>query len=176
VSQHYEQSQQSPQPQRARTGRSSPTRRLQRGAALAASLAFLSLATACSGGEDGASASGKPSEISAAPAAGVMAPAKVEVIASLTGCKAKIRIEADELRQGLCHTPKVDYLVTTFPEERYKQAWLESAAIYGGKYLVGSRWVVSAKEPEMLERFRDKLGGTIRQLRGIGPTAAPGTS
>jgi hypothetical protein len=163
--------------QRGRTGRSGPTARLVRGAALAASLAFLPLATACtSGGEGAASTSEKPSEISAAPAAGVVAPAKVEVIAALTGCKPEIRIEADELRQGLCHTKKVDYLITTFPAEQYKQAWLDSAAIYGGTYLVGSRWIVSVKEPRMLEQFRTKLGGTIKQLRGIGPTPAPSTS
>ncbi|MFH8493759.1 hypothetical protein [Streptomyces coeruleorubidus] len=164
------------QPQRGRTSRTLPTTRLIRGAALAASLALLPLATACSGGADDATMNSDPSKISAAPAAGVVAPAKVEVIAQLTGCKPKIRIEADELRQGLCHTPKVDYLITTFPEEKYKQAWLESAAIYGGKYLVGSRWIVSAKEPKMLEEFRSKLGGTIQQLRGIGPTPAPKAS
>ncbi|MEV0633871.1 hypothetical protein AB0I77_02625 [Streptomyces sp. NPDC050619] len=147
-----------------------------RGAALAACLAFLPLATACGGGEDDvASASGKPSQMSAAPAAGVVAPAKVEVIASLTGCKAKIRIEADQLRQGVCHTKKVDYLITTFPEEKYKKTWLDSAAIYGGKYLVGSRWVVSAK-PEMLAGFRAKLGGTIEELDGVGPSAEPSGS
>jgi hypothetical protein len=174
VPQHPEQSE---QPQRGRNGRTLPTVRLIRGTALAASLALLPLATACSSGGDGdASAGSKPAEISAAPAAGVVAPAKVEVIASLTGCKAKIRIEADELRQGLCHTKKVDYLITTFPEEKYKQTWLDSAAIYGGKYLVGSRWIVSAKEPEMLEGFRAKLGGTIQQLRGMGPAPAPTAS
>jgi hypothetical protein len=140
-------------------------------------LVFLPLATACgSGGGDGAPASSDPSEISAAPAAGVVAPAKVEVIAGLTGCEPEIRIEADELRQGLCHTKKIDYLITTFPEEKYKQAWLDSAAVYGGQYLVGSRWVVSAKKPEVLEEFRTKLGGTIQHLRGIGPRAAPSTS
>ncbi|WP_151477493.1 hypothetical protein [Streptomyces albicerus] len=144
-----------------------------RGAALIGSLALLLLATACGGGDDGDAAESKQAKkaaMSAAPAAGVVAPAKVEVIANLTGCKPKIRIEADELRQGLCHTKKVDYLITTFPEEKYKQTWLDSAAIYGGKYLVGSRWIVSAKEPEMLEQFRAKLGGNIQQLRGIGPT------
>ncbi|MGC4971671.1 hypothetical protein ACLQ2D_02030 [Streptomyces sp. DT199] len=144
-----------------------------RRAVVAASLALLPLVTACSGGEDQAAREAKeadPSKISAAPAAGVVAPAKVEVIATLTGCKAKIRIEADELRQGLCHTKEVDYLITTFPEEKYKQAWLDSAAIYGGKYLVGMRWIVSVKKPEMLEQFRTKLGGTVQQLQGIGPT------
>ncbi|MGP4052915.1 hypothetical protein [Streptomyces sp. 2A115] len=171
-----QQSEQSEQPSRGRTGRTLPTARLIRGAALAAGLAFLPLATACSGGEDSAARDSKPSEISDAPAAAVVAPAKVEVIADLTGCKAKIRIEADELRQGLCHTKKVDYLITTFPEEKYKQRWLDSAAIYGGKYLVGSRWIVSAKEPEMLEQFRTKIGGTVKQLQGIGPKPAPSTS
>ncbi|MFF7166880.1 hypothetical protein ACFZBP_36800 [Streptomyces sp. NPDC008086] len=169
--QHPEQSQ---QPQRGRTGRAQPTSRLIGGVALTASLALLPLATACSGsGEDDAKASSKPTKISASPAAELVAPAKVEVIANLTGCKPKIRIDADELRQGLCHTPKVDYLITTFPEEKYKQTWLDSAAIYGGKYLVGTRWVVSAKEPEMLDEFRAKIGGKIQQLRGIGPTPGP---
>ncbi|AWW42887.1 hypothetical protein DN051_36755 [Streptomyces cadmiisoli] len=145
-----------------------------RGTAVAASLALLPLATACGEGTDGDSAGRKPSGSSAAPQAGVVAPAKVEVIANLTGCKPQIRIDAEELRQGLCHTEKIDYLITTFPEEKYKQTWLDSAAVYGGKYLVGSRWIVSAKQPEMLEEFRTKLGGTIQRLRGIGPT--PGSS
>lgn len=162
------------QPQRGRTGRTTPhTARSIRGAVLAVSLALLPLATACSGAEKEASVNTDPSKISAAPEAGVVAPAKVEVIAGLTGCTPKIRIDADELRQGICHTPEVDYLITTFPEDRFTQAWLDSAAVYGGTYLVGTRWIVSAKEPEMLERFRTKLGGTIQQLRGIGPSAAP---
>ncbi|MEV0224067.1 hypothetical protein [Streptomyces sp. NPDC050704] len=144
-------------------------------AAVVGSLALVHLAAACSGGGD-STAKGGPSEISDAPAAAVVAPAKVEVIAGLTGCKPKIRIEADELRQGLCHTKKVDYLITTFPEEKYKETWLDSAAVYGGKYLVGSRWIVSAKEPEMLEQFRTKLGGTVRQLQGIGPNPEPSSS
>lgn len=110
--------------------------------------------------------------MSAAPAAGVEASAKVEVIASLTGCKPKIRVEAEQLREGVCRTKEAEYVITTFPEEKYTQVWLDFAAVYGGKYLVGERWVVSAK-PEMLERFRDKIGGTVRELRGTGPTAGP---
>ncbi|MET7910509.1 hypothetical protein ABZS98_20035 [Streptomyces avermitilis] len=163
---------------RGRGGRATRTARLARGAVLAGSLALLPLGTACSGGEDEAAKKSKamPTTVTAAPAAGAVAPAKVEVIANLTGCKPKIRIDADELRQGLCHTKEIDYLITTFPEEKYKQAWLDSATVYGGKYLVGLRWIVSAKEPEMLEQFRTKLGGTIQQLRGIGPTPASSAS
>ncbi|WP_079077940.1 hypothetical protein [Streptomyces sp. CdTB01] len=159
-------------PQTERTGR------LVRGAALAASLALVPLTAACSGGgDDDGAAERKQAKISvtAAPAAGVVAPAKVEVIATLTGCKPKIRINATELRQGVCHTKKVDYLVTTFPTDELKETFLESASMYGGKYLVGPRWIVSA-QPEKLPGFRDKLGGTIRELRGMGPTAAPSAS
>ncbi|MFJ3658730.1 hypothetical protein ACIPPR_36185 [Streptomyces nigra] len=170
--------QQSQQRSQGRGGRITPTARLVRCAALAGSLALLPLATACSGGggDDAEKGKSSPSALTAAPAAGLVAPAKVEVIANLTGCKPKIRIEADELRQGLCHTKEIDYLITTFPEETLKQTWLDSAAAYGGKYLVGSRWIVSAKDPEMLDQFRAKLGGEIQQLRGIGPAAAPSAS
>lgn len=156
------------------------TARLVRGAALAGSLAVLPLAVACGGGEDDAAAERRrattsaTASVTAAPAAGVVAPAKVEVIAGLTGCTARIRVDADELREGLCHTKRGDYLITTFPAEQYKLTWLDSIAMYGGKYLVGARWVVSAP-PELLEGFRSRLGGTVRQLRGIGPTAADGS-
>ncbi|MEU0243388.1 hypothetical protein ABZ192_03545 [Streptomyces sp. NPDC006235] len=159
----------------ARSSRRPLSRALRlRAAAPAAALVMLPLVTACGGGDDDKPAAGgrtaTPSG-SAAPAAGVVAPAKVEVIAGLTGCKVKIRTEADELREGVCHTKKGDYLITTFPEEKLKETWLESASVYGGKYLVGMRWVVSAK-PEMLEPLRAKLGGTVRELRGIGPSAS----
>ncbi|MFF8933489.1 hypothetical protein ACF08O_01860 [Streptomyces paradoxus] len=152
-----------------RSTRRGPSRvRRPRALAAAAVLVVLPLLTAC-GGDGGKDTGGKAApSVTAAPAAGVVAPAKVEVIAGLTGCKAEIRIDADELRQGLCRTKKADYLITTFPEERLKETWLESARVYGGKYLVGTRWVVSAK-PALLESFRAKLGGTIRELRGIGP-------
>ncbi|KUM78524.1 hypothetical protein [Streptomyces curacoi] len=133
--------------------------------ATAGSAVLLLLATACGGGEDEkAAAKSSPTNVSAT-VAGVVAPAKVEVIAGLTGCEVKIRTEADELREGVCHSKRGDYLITTFPQEKYKRTWLDAAAVYGGKYLVGPRWVVSAK-PELLEELRPELGGTIQQLRG----------
>ncbi|MBT2418794.1 hypothetical protein J7F01_04205 [Streptomyces sp. ISL-22] len=133
--------------------------------ATAGSAVLLFLATACGGGEDEkAAAKSSPTNVSAT-VAGVVAPAKVEVIAGLTGCEVKIRTEADELREGVCHSERGDYLITTFPQEKYKRTWLDAAAVYGGKYLVGPRWVVSAK-PELLEELRPELGGTIQQLRG----------
>ncbi|MET8824824.1 hypothetical protein ABZX40_18140 [Streptomyces sp. NPDC004610] len=115
--------------------------------------------------------SGVP-RVSAAPEVGVMAPAKVEVIAALAGCEAQIRIDADELRQGVCESGGDGYVITTFPEDRLKETWLDSASVYGGTYLVGARWVVGA-EPALLTGLRERLGGDVRELRGIGPTTGP---
>ncbi|WP_037639366.1 hypothetical protein [Streptomyces bicolor] len=134
--------------------------------ATAGSLVLLLLSsTACAGGADKESAAKSSPPNVAATVAGVVAPAKVEVIAGLTGCKVKIRTEADELREGVCHTEMGDYLITTFPAEKYKLTWLDAASVYGGEYLVGPRWVVSAK-PQLLEQLRPRLGGTVQQLRG----------
>ncbi|WAU83253.1 hypothetical protein O1Q96_28340 [Streptomyces sp. Qhu-G9] len=162
------------QPPRGRTGRTLVARSV-RGAALVGTLALLPLATACSGDGDG-SAESKQTKTSArtAPSAGVVAPAKVEVIAALTGCKVKIRTDAEELREGVCRTAAGDYLITTFPAEKYKLTWLDSAAIYGGKYLVGPQWAISAK-PKMLEPLRAKVGGTIQDLNAM-RTASPAPS
>ncbi|WP_408058163.1 hypothetical protein [Streptomyces tauricus] len=164
--------QQRQQPQRGHTGRPLVARAV-RGVALAGGLALLPLATAC-GGDADKGAGDKPAETSAmsAPSAGVVAPAKVEVIAGLTGCKVKIRTDADELREGVCDTADGDFLITTFPAEKYKLTWLDSASMYGGKYLVGPQWAISAK-PKMLETLRTKVGGTIEDLDAA-RTAAPG--
>ncbi|MGV9943875.1 hypothetical protein [Streptomyces sp. NPDC003401] len=163
------------QPRRGRTGRAPTTARLPRGAVLVGGLLLLSSVTACGGAAEETPVNSDPAKISAAPAAGVVAPAKVEVIAALTGCEADIRIEADELRQGACTTADGGHLITTFPEERLKETWLDSASVYGGTYLVGTRWVVSA-EPETLERFRSRLGGSIKELRGTVVGPEPGAS
>lgn len=166
-----------PQQQRSHPGRTPSPARLVRAAAYAAGVALLPLSAACGGGEDDAARAPGASRTPAISAvqAQVVAPARVEVIARLTDCTAKIRIEADELRQGVCHTERADYLITTFPEERFKRTWLDTAATYQGDFLVGSRWVISA-EREALERFRTRTGGTIVHMSGTGPSPAPTSS
>ncbi|MET7456850.1 hypothetical protein ABZT03_34180 [Streptomyces sp. NPDC005574] len=166
-----------PQPQpRPRTGRTPSAARLVRGAAVGAGLAVLPLSAGCSV-EDDAAGRNKASRTPAisAVSAQVVAPAKVEVIAGLTNCEAEIRVEADELRQGICHTAKADYLITTFPEERFQQTWLDSAGMYQADFLVGLRWVISA-DVKSLKRFRPQVGGTIVHMSGMGPSSAPSPS
>ncbi|MFJ3778376.1 hypothetical protein ACIPX0_42525 [Streptomyces sp. NPDC090075] len=148
--------------------RRSPTARLVRGAAVVGSLALLPLTAACSGEDDATDEKSSGKRTVSAQEAQVVAPAKVEVIANLTQCKAKIRVDAEELREGVCHTKGGDYLITTFPEERFQDTWLETISMYQGTYLVGTRWVVSA-QPKVLKEFRPKLGGDIVHMSGMGP-------
>ncbi|WP_046730338.1 lipoprotein [Streptomyces humi] len=148
--------------------RRSPTGRLVRGAAVLGSLALLPLTAACTGEDDATDDKSSKTRTVSAQEAQVVAPAKVEVIANLTQCKPKIRVEAEELREGVCHTKGGDYLITTFPEERHKQTWLDTIAMYQGTYLVGTRWVVSA-QPKVLKAFQPKLGGDIVHMTGMGP-------
>ncbi|NGO43732.1 hypothetical protein [Streptomyces ureilyticus] len=112
-----------------------------------------------------------PSTVSQAP---VAAPAKVEVIASLSDCKPKIRIEADQLREGVCRTARGDWTITTFPQEKYKETWLDAAAVYGGTYLVGPQWAIGGAKPALLKKLRADVGGELRKLSGTsGQSSAP---
>ncbi|BBC34870.1 hypothetical protein SGFS_061640 [Streptomyces graminofaciens] len=143
-------------------------RKLSRGAAaLVVGLVALPLVAGCSGGDgDDDKASGKSGGDESSPVAAVVAPAKVEVLAQLTGCKVKIRTEAEELREGVCHTTAGDYLITTFPKEELKDTWLDAASIYGGKYLVGPQWVITAP-PKALKGMKAKVGGTVHDLSKV---------
>ncbi|MGW0706724.1 hypothetical protein ACWD4G_12310 [Streptomyces sp. NPDC002643] len=137
------------------------SKELTRGAALAVVVAVLPVLAGCGGGGD--KAVDKVEEDESSPVAAVVAPAKVEVLARLTGCEVKIRTEAEELREGVCHTAAGDYLITTFPEEELKLTWLETAAIYGGKYLVGPRWAISGKE-DVITPMKEKVGGELQDV------------
>ena len=46
--------------------------------------------------------------------------------------------------------------------------------MYGGVYLAGNRWVLSASPRSAMEAARDKLGGTIEEAGAYGasPSAA----
>lgn len=98
------------------------------------------------------------------------APANIEKIASLTGCEAEIRMEADELREGVCKTSRGNWIVTTFPAEKFKRTWLDTASMYGGTYLVGPKWAIGA-ELGVLKQLRTDVGGDLQQLRGINSPA-----
>ncbi|MFE3248667.1 hypothetical protein [Streptomyces sp. NPDC059209] len=94
------------------------------------------------------------------------APASIEKIASMTGCAAEMRTDAEELREAVCVTPEGNWIVTTFPTERLKRTWLDTASMYGGTYLVGPKWAIGA-EPRLLRKLRTTVGGEVEELRGL---------
>ncbi|WP_405977540.1 hypothetical protein [Streptomyces sp. NBC_00158] len=87
--------------------------------------------------------------------------ATVEELASALGCTAELSTQADELRQGACETGQGAYRLTTFAAEEGLRSWLAETRVYGGVYLVGNRWVVTAQSPEALTSLRERLGGTV---------------
>ncbi|MFD8983481.1 hypothetical protein [Streptomyces sp. NPDC059564] len=97
----------------------------------------------------------------AAPAVPAAPGTSVEEIAGALGCTAEVSIEADELRQGACETAQGAYRLTTFTAEQGLRSWLDETRMYGGVYLVGDRWVVTAPSADALTALHDRLGGTL---------------
>ncbi|WP_327679011.1 hypothetical protein [Streptomyces sp. NBC_00467] len=153
--------------------------RSRRATVLLAGLLVLPLA-GCSDEPDGATdtqaaarqAAAKRTPAKQQPRPPAPAPANVERIGALTGCTPEVRIQAKELREGVCTTAQGSWTVTTFPEEKFKTIWLDSARMYGGTYLVGPRWAVGGK-PELLDTLRTKLGGEVVRLRDAAPGGSP---
>lgn len=86
----------------------------------------------------------------------------IEQIATAIGCTAEVNVEAEELRQGGCEAGQVIYRMVTFAAEQGLKSWLTEARMYGGIYLVGDRWVVTAQTEEALTTLRGRLGGDLQ--------------
>ena len=97
----------------------------------------------------------------------------VEQVAARLDCKPQIRTDADELRQGICGTGNAEFSVTTFPAEKFKAIWLDAAAGWGGWYVVGPRWAVSASTKDQAVARQQKLGGSLVDGSVIPKTAGP---
>lgn len=87
-------------------------------------------------------------------------PATLEQLASQMDCKPQSRNA--EYQQEQCETSASHYVVTTFATDKGEQDWLAAAMPYGGAYLVGTRWVVVANEPQALEELRHRFGGEVQ--------------
>lgn len=133
-------------------------------AALAVPLLLASLTIGCSADPAGkASPPARKGNATPVPSA---APASIEKIASMTDCAVEMRTDADELREAVCVTTEGNWIVTTFPTEKLKLTWLDTASMYGGTYLVGPKWAIGAKS-QVLKELRTKVGGELQELRGM---------
>lgn len=95
-------------------------------------------------------------------------PASLEQLAASVGCTAEVTGKALDYRQGVCKTSKGQYVLLSFDTDKGMREWLGYAQMYGGVYLVGNRWVLSANPRSAMEDARHKLGGTIEETGGFG--------
>ncbi|MFE1791570.1 hypothetical protein ACFW7J_24805 [Streptomyces sp. NPDC059525] len=142
-------------------------RRIRRACALGGVLCAVLAAGACAaaparpGSAHAAHAAHAAGTASATPSASASASATVEQIAEALGCTAELGTQAEELRQGACQTGQGVYRMTTFAAEAGLRSWLAEAEPYGGFYLVGNRWVVTAQSADALAGLRERLGGSV---------------
>ncbi|MET9468828.1 hypothetical protein ABZY44_29355 [Streptomyces sp. NPDC006544] len=95
-------------------------------------------------------------------AAARSAPATLERIEVALGCTAEVTVDAEEVREGGCEVAGQSYRMATFAADEGRRAWLAESLPYGGTYLVGDLWVLTAPSPEALTPLRDQLGGTLQ--------------
>ncbi|MEV6728352.1 MULTISPECIES: hypothetical protein [unclassified Streptomyces] len=121
-----------------------------------------------------------PAASSSAPASSAR-PAPLQEIAAALGCTPEITVDAEELREGACGAGAEGFRMATFTTEQGRQTWLTEAQMYGGTYLVGPTWVITAASAEALAPAHTRLGGTIETTPGhgsaahdAGPAAGPG--
>ncbi|MET9603590.1 hypothetical protein ABZZ17_00845 [Streptomyces sp. NPDC006512] len=88
-------------------------------------------------------------------------PATLQEIAAVLGCTPEITVDAEELKEAACGQGRDAYRMTTFSADQGQRAWLTESSMYGGTYLVGNRWVVTAASAEALAPLRERLGGTV---------------
>ena len=85
----------------------------------------------------------------------------VEELAEKVGCTPEFQGKTSDFRQAACSTDATRYMLLDFTTEEKKQAWLDTARLYGATYLVGERWALTSLEVADMERLRGELGGTL---------------
>ncbi|MEV7420139.1 hypothetical protein [Streptomyces sp. NPDC089919] len=103
-------------------------------------------------------------------------PVRLADLGAAVGCTPAVSVDADELRQGGCRTAQGRYSMATFTTGRGLRAWLAEAQAYGGTYLVGERWVVTAAPESALAPLRERVGGHLESgtRHPAGHGTAPG--
>ncbi|NXY99877.1 hypothetical protein HYE82_37030, partial [Streptomyces sp. BR123] len=143
-----------------------------------AACAVLPVLILCGGCAGGGTAAPQASEAASAPASASAAgptarPGSFDEIAAVLGCTPEVTVDAEEIREGACGTGPQAYRMATFTTEEGRSAWLAESRVYGGTYLVGPRWVVTAASPEALGPLHDRLGGTLESGTGHGSSHDP---
>ncbi|WP_407835406.1 hypothetical protein ACE1OC_01530 [Streptomyces sp. DSM 116496] len=70
-------------------------------------------------------------------------------------------VDAQEVREGACTVGAQAFRLATFGTAEGRAAWLSESRQYGGTYLVGERWIITAPSADALTPARARLGGTL---------------
>ncbi|MEV6578952.1 hypothetical protein AB0M92_12430 [Streptomyces sp. NPDC051582] len=143
--------------------------RSPRPAASVAAAAVLLATLLCGGCAARVAAGQRPADGSSAPApASTARPAPLQEIGAALGCTPETTVDAEELREGACGSGQEGFRMATFTSEQGRQTWLNEAQMYGGTYLVGPTWVITAASAEALAGAHTRLGGNIETVSGHG--------
>lgn len=82
-------------------------------------------------------------------------------MAAFVGCVPQPVGKTSDFRQANCDAPKEKLVLLDFDTTEGMRAWLDTATLYGGIYLVGDKWVLSAESVEYMETLRTEFGGKI---------------
>ncbi|MBB4904425.1 hypothetical protein FHR82_000635 [Actinophytocola algeriensis] len=85
----------------------------------------------------------------------------VEELAEKVGCTPEFQGKTSDFRQAACATDATRYMLLDFTTDEKKQAWLDTARLYGATYLVGDRWALTSLEVADMERLHSELGGSL---------------
>jgi hypothetical protein len=96
-------------------------------------------------------------------AGGISRTYTVEQLATTIGCTAEITLKALDYRKGECTRDGIPYVLLDFQTVQGQREWLDYAEMYGGLYLVGDRWALSAKSKSFMQELSKKLGGTVEE-------------
>jgi hypothetical protein len=130
------------------------------------------LLAGCGGGSGNGGEERTAASKSAAPTA---RPMTLEAMGKAVGCTTAPQEAGKTLdfRQGVCTSADAQFVLLTFDKAEGQRAWLDTAMIYGGVYLVGDRWVLSADPRSEMEKLRGELGGKIEESPyGASPAAS----
>lgn len=100
-------------------------------------------------------------------------PEGLDRIAAALGCSPEVTVDAQDVREGACSVGAQPFRMATFATAQGRAAWLSESRQYGGTYLVGERWIITAPSADALTPARARLGGTLDSPPAHGHTAHP---
>ena len=143
---------------------------------LGIAVTLCALATGCAAAAESAPPQGvaRTSASSAAPTTQqeptATVPAKpytVEELAAAVGCTPEFQGKPMDFRQAVCEGGGRKFVLLDFATAQGQTDWLDYSLMYGGVYLVGERWVLSADSKDYMVELSKTLGGTIKESKGM---------